>query len=58
MRDSSLIARGLNLNIPDADLTRIKPALENLETAFAHLRLQLRPQVEPAVMFRAAEDAE
>lgn len=58
MRDTTLLARALDIKIPDADLARVRQALEGLEASFAPLRASLRPEIEPAVMFRAAEETE
>lgn len=58
MRDTTLLARALDLRIPDEALAKVRQALESLEASFAPLRATLRPEIEPAVMFRAAEEAE
>lgn len=58
MRDPALFARALDLKIPKEELTRACAALESLEAVFAPLRATLQPEIEPAVMFRAAEEIE
>jgi hypothetical protein len=48
----------MELDIPAPDLERIAPALDSLEAAFRPLVSTIGHDVEPAVIFRAAEDAE
>jgi len=58
MTDWKSIAKARLLNIPEADLQRIAAPLDALEAAFRPLAAALPAHVEPAVMFRAAEDDE
>jgi hypothetical protein len=58
MKNWKKIATGNGLDIPDADLERIAPALDALEAAFRPLAREIPASVEPAVIFRAAEDPE
>ena len=48
------LARG----IPAADIDRIMPPLEALETSFRPLAQSLTPAMEPAVIYHAGEDGE
>jgi hypothetical protein len=50
-RDYGRIAEGLGLGIPQADLAKLVPILEALETAFRPLAERLPSEVEPAVKF-------
>lgn len=56
MKDWKKIAEGLSLDIPNIE--RISAPLDGLEAAFRPLTKMIPHDVEPAVMFRAAEDAE
>jgi len=55
--DWKALARARGLDIPDADLERMVGPLEGLERAFRPLTLAIPHDVEPAITFRAAEDA-
>ncbi len=58
-KDWKKIAQANGLAIPDADLERIRPALDALEAAFRPLVRDLTPALEPAVVFQlSAEDGE
>jgi hypothetical protein len=48
MTDFKAIAHARGLDIPDADLDRIVPTLEALETAFRPLAADLPASLEPA----------
>jgi hypothetical protein len=58
MKNWKEIAEAAELNLTDADIERIGPALNALEAAFRPLVAALAPEVEPALVFRAAEEAE
>ena len=58
MKNWTKIAEALRPEIPAEDRERLGPALEALENAFRPLAGKLTLEVEPAVVFRAAEDAE
>jgi hypothetical protein len=58
MKNWTKIAEAMRPEIPAADLERIAPPLEALEAAFRPLTARIPLDVEPAVVFRAAEDAE
>ena len=47
-----LIASGLNLEIPDSDLEKIRTSLDNLDKSFQPLLEKLPHETEPAVMFQ------
>jgi hypothetical protein len=58
-KDWKKIARASGLTIPPADVDRIAPALDTLETAFRPLVRTLGPDADPAVVFEAEmEDGE
>jgi len=58
-KDWKKIARASGLTIPAADVDRIAPALDALETAFRLLVRAIGPETDPAVVFRAdTEDGE
>jgi hypothetical protein len=58
-KDWKKIARASGLTIPAADVDRIAPALDALETAFRALVRAIGPETDPAVVFRAdTEDGE
>ncbi len=58
MKDWRQIALGNKLDIPEADLGRIAPALDSMEEVFRSLVGGIPPDIEPAVIFHAAEGAE
>ena len=59
MKNWPAIARAMNLDIPDEQLSRLGPSLDGLEAAFAPLLKRISPAVDPASIFRAAiEEAE
>lgn len=58
MKDWKQIAKGSGLDIPEADIERIAPALDGLEAAFRPLTKSIPAAVEPAVTFRAEEGGE
>jgi hypothetical protein len=51
MKDWKKIAEGNNLGIPDADLDRIRPSLDQLEATFRPLAGSIPHEVEPAITF-------
>ena len=51
MKDWKKIAEANNLGIPDADLDRIRPSLDQLEATFRPLAGSIAHEVEPAVTF-------
>jgi hypothetical protein len=51
MKDWKKIAQAHNLSIPDADLDRILPSLDQLEAAFRPLAGGVPHEVEPAITF-------
>ncbi len=51
MKDWKKIADAHNLAIPDADLERIRPSLDQLEAAFRPLASGIAHEVEPAITF-------
>jgi len=58
-KDWKKIAKASGLTIPAAEVDRIAPALDALETAFRPLARAIGPNIDPAVVFRAAvEDGE
>ena len=58
MRDWSLIAKGIGLEIPAPDLDRARKPLDSLEQAFRPLVQSLTTGMEPATAFQAEEDGE
>jgi len=58
MKDWKALARARDLGIPDAELDRILPPLENLEETFRPLVKGLTPDLEPCTIFRADQDFE
>lgn len=50
MRDWKALASAMRLEIPEADLDRIVPALESLETSFRPLIATIARDVEPAII--------
>ena len=57
MKDWKKIAEAHNLAIPDADLDRIRPSLDQLEAAFRPLAGNIAHEVEPAITFVIAPEA-
>jgi hypothetical protein len=57
MKDWRSIARAYHIEIPAQDFVRVGPPLDALDEAFRPLVNQLDPDMEPAVEFRAEEDA-
>jgi hypothetical protein len=57
-KDWKKIARASGVTIPDAAMNRIAQSLDALEADFRPLVRALPPETEPAVAFRAVEDAE
>lgn len=53
MTDWPALAHALDLDIPEDQLRRITPVLEDLETSFRPLVAQLSADAEPAVVFLA-----
>jgi hypothetical protein len=51
MRNWKLIAEGVNLDIPAADLPKLVQTLEAMDTAFRPLAEAIPDEVEPAVIF-------
>jgi hypothetical protein len=58
MKNWKNIADASGIAIPEADLDRITPTLDDLEAAFRPLVKQIPHDVEPATVFRAGEDDE
>jgi len=52
MKDWQKIAEAYGLNIPEAELERIAPALDAMEAAFRALAKKIPDDVEPAITFR------
>jgi hypothetical protein len=57
MTNWTKIAEGRALRIPAEELERVAPALDALEAAFRPLVATIPHELEPAIVFRAAEDA-
>jgi hypothetical protein len=55
MTDWKALARARGLEIPEEEIDRIAPALDQLERSFRPLAATIPEEVEPAVMFRAEE---
>lgn len=51
MKDWKKIAAASNLSIPDADLERIRPALDKIEAAFRPMVKTIPHETEPAITF-------
>ena len=51
MKDWKLLAKGLNLDIPENDLEKIIPTTDALEAAFRPLTANIPHETEPAVIF-------
>jgi hypothetical protein len=51
MKDWKKIAEAHSLAIPDADLERIRPSLDQLEAAFRPLAGSIAHEIEPAITF-------
>ena len=56
--DWKALAKARGLEIPDADLEAIAPRLDALNEAFRKQALDLTPDREPAVTFRADAESE
>ncbi len=56
--DWKTLAAARRLDIPEADLDRLVAPLDGLERAFRPLAPAIPHDVEPAVIFHAAEDTE
>jgi hypothetical protein len=52
MKNWKKIAEAHDLRIPETDLERVAPALDNLEIAFRPLTKTIPDDIEPAVTFR------
>ncbi len=57
MKDWKKIAEANNLAIPDADIDRIRPGLDQLEAAFRPLAGSIVHETEPAITFVIAPEA-
>jgi hypothetical protein len=55
-RDWKLVAKGLNLQIPEPDLEKIQATLQGLEVQFASLIKALPHETEPATIFPCSEE--
>lgn len=53
MKDWSLLARAMGLQIPAEEMERISKALDSLEAVFRPLAAQLHPGVDGAVTYIA-----
>jgi hypothetical protein len=53
MKDWKLVAEGLGLGLSAADIERITPALDALESAFRPLAGNIPHETEPALAFEA-----
>jgi len=58
MTDWKSLAKARQLNLPEADLDRIRGPLDALEQAFHPLAANIPYEIEPAVIFRAEEESE
>ena len=58
MRNWKKIAEAEGFEIPDAQLERIGPVLDGLESAFRPLTANIPHQTQPAVAFRPRVDPE
>ena len=56
--DWKALAAARRLDIPEADLDRITAPLDGLERAFRPLTATIPHDVEPAIIFHAAEEAQ
>jgi hypothetical protein len=52
MKNWTKVAEAYDLRIPDADVERIAPSLDALESAFRPLTKNIPDDVEPAITFR------
>jgi len=52
MKNWTKVAEAYELRIPEADLERIAPSLDALESAFRPLTKNIPDDVEPAITFR------
>ena len=58
MKNWKLVASSRNLDIPEADVEKITPAMDALEAAFRPLVRDIPHETEPAVIFHLPpEDA-
>ena len=58
MKDWKLTAKAWNLPIPESDLDKIVPPLDNLESTFRPLLNQLKSEEESALIFRLTGDGQ
>lgn len=58
MKNWTKCAEALQLDIPAADIAGVAASLDSLEAVFRPLVSTIPPDIEPAVVFHAAEDAE
>jgi hypothetical protein len=58
MKNWTKCAEAMQLDIPAADIEGIAASLDSLEAVFRPLVATIPPDVEPAVIFRAAEETE
>lgn len=58
MKNWTKIAEASRPEIPADDMARVGPPLDALEEAFRPLVAKIPLDIEPAVVFRAAEDSE
>ncbi len=58
MRDWKLLAAALELDLGDAEIEKIAPSLDALETAFRPLARKIPHDTEPAVLFFSAPEEE
>jgi hypothetical protein len=56
MKDWKRLAEGLDLNIPEPDLERIRAPLNTLEASFRPLVSKLPLETEPAYLLLVPED--
>ncbi|MFB3825908.1 MAG: hypothetical protein ACE15B_04030 [Bryobacteraceae bacterium] len=56
MKDWKAVAAGLGREIPPTELERIASSLDSLEATFRLLAAAIPEDVEPALVFRAAEE--
>jgi hypothetical protein len=52
MKNWTKVAEAYDLRIPDADVERIAPSLDALESAFRPLTKNIPDDVEPAITFK------
>jgi len=58
MKNWKMIAEASRPEIPAEEMVRVAPPLDALEEAFRPLVATIPLEIEPAVVFRASEDAE